>query len=50
MSGRHIAIHTWLEALGLHAYLPLFSNYGGVEVSLVCLSVCLSDPEMTLSI
>ncbi|XP_070176188.1 breast cancer anti-estrogen resistance protein 3 homolog isoform X2 [Littorina saxatilis] len=31
MSGRHIAIHTWLEALGLHSYLPLFNNYGGVE-------------------
>ena len=49
MSGRHIAINTWLEALGLNHYLPLFSNYGGVEVSgvgslsvTVCLSVCLS--------
>ncbi|KAL8562845.1 hypothetical protein ACOMHN_004537 [Nucella lapillus] len=31
MSGRHIAIDTWLEALGLHDYLPFFANYGGVE-------------------
>lgn len=31
MSGRHIAINTWLEALGLQAYLPVFSNYAGVE-------------------
>ncbi|KAK7495787.1 hypothetical protein BaRGS_00013007, partial [Batillaria attramentaria] len=31
MAGRHIAITTWLEALGLQAYLPLFSSYGGVE-------------------
>ncbi|XP_025112402.1 breast cancer anti-estrogen resistance protein 3-like isoform X4 [Pomacea canaliculata] len=31
MAGRHIAIPTWLEALGLQAYLPLFGSYGGVE-------------------
>ncbi|XP_076436953.1 breast cancer anti-estrogen resistance protein 3-like isoform X2 [Babylonia areolata] len=31
MSGRHIAIDIWLEALGLSDYLPLFSGYGGVE-------------------
>jgi hypothetical protein len=32
MTGRHIAIGTWLEALGLQAYLPVFSKYAGVEV------------------
>ncbi|XP_055897909.1 SH2 domain-containing protein 3C-like isoform X2 [Biomphalaria glabrata] len=31
MAGRHIAISTWLEALSMPEYLPLFHQYGGVE-------------------
>ncbi|XP_059148901.1 breast cancer anti-estrogen resistance protein 3 homolog isoform X2 [Physella acuta] len=31
MSGRHIALDHWLEALNMSDYLHLFSQYGGVE-------------------
>ncbi|XP_041368185.1 SH2 domain-containing protein 3C-like [Gigantopelta aegis] len=31
MAGKHISVATWLEALGLLEYLPLFRAYGGVE-------------------
>ena len=32
MAAKHISIDTWLEALGMMDYLPLFSNFAGVEV------------------
>jgi len=38
MSGRHIAVETWLEALDMTQYLPAFQKYGGVEVSWLTLS------------
>ncbi|KAH9503317.1 hypothetical protein Btru_072720 [Bulinus truncatus] len=31
MAGRHIALTTWLDALSMSEYLPLFHQYGGVE-------------------
>ncbi|KAL8600260.1 hypothetical protein ACOMHN_040721 [Nucella lapillus] len=31
MSGRHVALSTWLQSLDLLGYLPLFSAFGGVE-------------------
>ena len=30
--GKHLAIETWLKALEIMEYMPLFSQYGGVEV------------------
>ena len=33
MATKHIAIETWLEALGMIDYLPVFANYTGVEVN-----------------
>ncbi len=32
-SGPHLAIETWLTALGVMEYQQLFAKYGGVEVS-----------------
>ncbi len=33
-SGPHLAIETWLTALGVMEYQQLFAKYGGVEVSM----------------
>ena len=36
--GKHLAIETWLTALGITEYMPLFSQYGGVEVRMQLLN------------
>lgn len=38
MATRHIAVDTWLEALGMMEYVTCFLQYNGVEVTIMQLT------------